>query len=246
MIIYKITHGVSGRVYIGQHVGDSVQVRWGQHVADARRGSELYLHRAIRKYGVKAFEAKILYAAKTFHELSKMETFFIILHQSHKPENGYNMTMGGESTYGLKWTTEQKENHCLIMKNRPIPEGSLLGLLKGLQTQKERLVSSSYRMWKSAPMHTPEAKAARVQAQTGVKQRPEVAEARAARHRGRTRPAEARQNMSAGWTPEIRANASQCQKQTTVCDHCGKGFNAGNLKRHLDGLQRTRAAKAGA
>jgi len=26
-----------------------------------------------------------------------METFFIILHQSHKPENGYNMSLGGDS-----------------------------------------------------------------------------------------------------------------------------------------------------
>jgi len=44
-----------------------------------------------------------------------METFFIILHQSHKPENGYNMTMGGEGSYG--WTPS-KETKALWSKQR--------------------------------------------------------------------------------------------------------------------------------
>lgn len=38
---------------------------------------------------------EILYAAKTVAELNAMETFFILLHQSHLPENGYNRNLGG-------------------------------------------------------------------------------------------------------------------------------------------------------
>ena len=55
------------------------------------------------------FNVEVLYRAKTVDELSKMETFFIVLHQSHESENGYNMTRGGDGTFGHKRTPEQIE-----------------------------------------------------------------------------------------------------------------------------------------
>jgi len=53
---------------------------------------------------------------------------------------------------------------------------------------------------------------------------------------GQKRSEGACQNMSNGWTLVARANASRYQKQTAACPHCGKDFNAGNLKQHLDSL----------
>jgi hypothetical protein len=100
MLVYKITNRKNGKVYIGKWRKKSVTERWGRHVWGAKHGSEAFLHRAIRKYGSDAFAVEVVYRAKTDDELSKMETFFIILHQSHKPENGYNMTLGGEGTVG--------------------------------------------------------------------------------------------------------------------------------------------------
>jgi len=97
MIVYKITNRVNGKVYIGKCMGSSrAEDRWSNHKSDAKNGSPYYFHRAIRKYGPKAFKVEILYTAKTPHELSQMETFFIILHQSHFRENGYNLTLGGD------------------------------------------------------------------------------------------------------------------------------------------------------
>ncbi len=94
MVVYRVTNTVNGKVYVGRTV-QSVNSRWRQHVSDVRRYT-FPLHNAIRKYGPDAFIVKILYHAKTREELFKMETFFIVLHQSYLHENGYNMTLGGD------------------------------------------------------------------------------------------------------------------------------------------------------
>lgn len=100
MIIYKITNRVNDKIYIGKFVGSEPQTRWEVHCADARRGSALYFHQAIRKYGSKAFLVEVLYLAETPEELNLMETFFIVLHQSNLRENGYNLTLGGDGFRG--------------------------------------------------------------------------------------------------------------------------------------------------
>ena len=94
MHIYRRTNTANGKVYIGKTT-QTVEARWHQLLYETKSGI-LSIHRAIRKYGATAFETDILYTAKTLDELSKMETFFIVLHQSHKSENGYNLTLGGD------------------------------------------------------------------------------------------------------------------------------------------------------
>lgn len=97
MIVYRITHVADSKVYIGKWMGSArVEDRWQEHRRDARNGSRLHFHNAIRKYGPDAFKLEILYTANSVEELNAMETFFIVLHQSFKPENGYNLTMGGD------------------------------------------------------------------------------------------------------------------------------------------------------
>jgi group I intron endonuclease len=96
MLIYKITNRKNGKIYIGKWQGRSARDRWKQHIRAAKNGSTLYLSNAIRKYGADAFTVEVIRRAKTPEELSAMETFFIVLHQSHVPANGYNMTLGGD------------------------------------------------------------------------------------------------------------------------------------------------------
>lgn len=121
MIVYKITNTVNGKVYIGKTIKFSFQERWVRHCAAARRGSHFHFHNAIRKYGADAFLVEVLYRAKTSEELSKMETFFIVLHQSHKPENGYNMTLGGD---GLVATEEVRKVLSVKARGRIVSEDS--------------------------------------------------------------------------------------------------------------------------
>ena len=115
MVVYRVTNSVNGKVYIGKHEGIRVQDRWGVHLYRARTGSPYHFHNAIRKYGAASFKIEVLYTAKTREELSAMETFFIILHQSHLRENGYNMTMGGD---GIIPTEEIREKLRLALKGK--------------------------------------------------------------------------------------------------------------------------------
>ena len=102
MLVYRLTNTINGKVYIGKWVRDTVDLRWQLHVSSAKHDSPYYIHRALRKYGSENFKVEVIHRAKTADELSKMETFFIVLHQSFKSENGYNMTMGGEGQVGRK------------------------------------------------------------------------------------------------------------------------------------------------
>lgn len=105
MIVYKVTNVKNGKVYIGKSHSKTPYRRWRLHVLEAGRGSKRYFCNAIRKYGTDAFTIEVIYQAKTAYELSRMETFFIVLHQSYVPANGYNMTMGGD---GRKQSSEER------------------------------------------------------------------------------------------------------------------------------------------
>ncbi len=110
MIVYRVTNRVNGKVYIGR-TALTASDRWHRHVSAARIGKgSPYLGAAIRKHGIDVFVVEPLYEAKTSNELSKMETFFIILHQSYLRENGYNLTLGGEAgLLGFKHSEETKQ-----------------------------------------------------------------------------------------------------------------------------------------
>jgi group I intron endonuclease len=107
MIVYRITNRANGKIYIGQISADkTLSKRWREHqLYPANR----HLSGAIRKYGVENFKTELLYTAKSLEELNAMETFFIILHQSHKPENGYNMTLGGDGLLGLRHSKQTRQ-----------------------------------------------------------------------------------------------------------------------------------------
>src|SRR5271157_2149073 len=95
MVVYRRTNTKNGKVYIGKTTRTPAK-RWTNLLAEVGRGGTNPIHNAIRKYGADAFVTDIIYEAKTFDELNAMETVFIVLHQSHKTENGYNLTLGGD------------------------------------------------------------------------------------------------------------------------------------------------------
>lgn len=96
MLVYRIRNLVTKKVYIGQ-TRFKAEARWNVHKKNAIGGDRSRLYSAIRKHGPEVFRVEVLYTAESPEELNAMETFFIVLHQSHRPENGYNMTLGGES-----------------------------------------------------------------------------------------------------------------------------------------------------
>jgi hypothetical protein len=96
MLVYKITNNVNGHGYIGI-TQCALSKRWREHLCAARTGSDKRLYRAMRKYGTDNFSIAVVYEAKSFEELQRVECQLIIEHNTHaKNGEGYNLTAGGE------------------------------------------------------------------------------------------------------------------------------------------------------
>ena len=104
--IYKSTNTINGKSYVGF---DSC---WPK-----RKEKHLYcntnyiFHNAIQKYGKDCFLWEILYQSKERdHTLKVMEEFFIKENNSYyKNGFGYNMTYGGNGTFGYNHTKETRK-----------------------------------------------------------------------------------------------------------------------------------------
>lgn len=95
MVIYKITNQVNGKTYVGKTKNRPL-TRFGEHKNDAKRGSDLPIHRAMRKYGMENFIFEIIDTAETHEELKVKEFKWIRDLNSRVDENGYNICYGDE------------------------------------------------------------------------------------------------------------------------------------------------------
>lgn len=91
--VYLIT-SPSGKQYVGMTTR-TVAERWAEHSEEARCGSDRFLHRAMRKYGVKAFNLDVLHQNEVEQVLHQLEMEEIFRRKTLAP-SGYNMTEGGE------------------------------------------------------------------------------------------------------------------------------------------------------
>lgn len=92
--IYKITNKTNGKVYIGKTT-KTVQERWREHSNDTtkERCENRPLYKAIRKYGMDAFNVETIEEAD-LDVLSERETYWIGYFNTYY--NGYNATTGGD------------------------------------------------------------------------------------------------------------------------------------------------------
>ena len=94
MIIYKITNLINSKVYIGQTIRP-LSHRWTQHLREVRDKLDYRLYRSIRKYGIENFKVEEIDGANNQTELNYKEWLWIMKTESYKPENGYNLKLGG-------------------------------------------------------------------------------------------------------------------------------------------------------
>lgn len=102
--IYKCTCNINQKVYIGQTINTPIK-RWRSHLWSAShrkaKDYDTHFHKAIRKYGEKAFVWEILETVscntkkELCAELNKLERYYISEYNSFK--RGYNMTDGGQN-----------------------------------------------------------------------------------------------------------------------------------------------------
>lgn len=112
MIIYKITHKVSGMAYVGQTTRTMAR-RFSAHWKERRSNRPISL--ALQKYGKEAFTVEILGTYSTMEELNAAEIDFIKLYNTQTP-NGYNVLAGGKNA---KHTDVTKKKLSAMAMGRP-------------------------------------------------------------------------------------------------------------------------------
>lgn len=100
--IYCFENKINGKLYIGQ--SQNIRERVGHHINSK---DNLYIHKAIRKYGVNNFNIYILEFCD-IDKLSELEIKYIQKYNSFI--NGYNLTGGGEGNRGRKLSEYHKKN----------------------------------------------------------------------------------------------------------------------------------------
>jgi group I intron endonuclease len=113
-VVYQITNTLNGKRYIG-YTSKTLEQRFREHKSSARKGSNFYLHCAIRKYGESQFTSEVLCEEKELAGVKESEILYIL---DRNPE--YNMTLGGDGVHGYVFTDEDREK---IRKNTPVKRG---------------------------------------------------------------------------------------------------------------------------
>ena len=123
MLIYKAT-SPSGKSYIGLTTL-SLNERRDTHIRNVNNGDVTHFYTAIKKYGIDNFIWCVIEDNVTdFEILKEREKFNILKYDTFTP-NGYNMTLGGDGSYGRLPTKEQREKQRISMKgknSRPMSE----------------------------------------------------------------------------------------------------------------------------
>jgi len=106
--VYKITNKVTGKIYIGI-TNQGSGARYRHHWYEARIGESAPIHKSMAKYGEENFTLEIIDFADTYEELKEKERFWIKELNSMNRKIGYNLTEGGDGTFGRMHSEETKE-----------------------------------------------------------------------------------------------------------------------------------------
>ena len=100
-VVYLIWNKINGKRYVGQTV-QPLKERMRKH-----RYGNLYIDKAIDKYGLENFRYGVIKTCATKAKLDEAEKHFIVVLHSKAPY-GYNLTDGGEGTVGYIPTPEHR------------------------------------------------------------------------------------------------------------------------------------------
>lgn len=94
--IYIITNDINNKVYIGQTT-QKLSKRFNGHCCYSKsdRSSNMYIKRAIHKYGKDKFHTSLLEEV-SIERLNEREKYWITYYDSYN--NGYNLTLGGQDS----------------------------------------------------------------------------------------------------------------------------------------------------
>lgn len=104
-IVYMHKNKTNGKSYIGITCQKTV-CRWG---AGSGYRQQIKFYNAICKYGWDNFEHIILFKNLSFEEAKQKEIEMIDKYKTFTKEYGYNITKGGEGTFGIPCSEEKKK-----------------------------------------------------------------------------------------------------------------------------------------
>ena len=118
--IYLFTNKINHKRYVGQSL--NIRRRFNKHMLRMRNKWNYPLYNALNKYGLENFDYEIIYTIEdkncSIEELTNLlnekEIYYIELYDSFN--NGYNLTKGGESISGYKFSEESCERRKEISK----------------------------------------------------------------------------------------------------------------------------------
>lgn len=114
--IYIITNKINNKKYVGQSV--DVLTRWNQHKFSSRqKNTNIILYNAMAKYGIDNFSIETIENEIPISEIDGMEKYWIEKLNTLKP-NGYNMTLGGEGSWGREVSESTKKKISKSQKER--------------------------------------------------------------------------------------------------------------------------------
>jgi group I intron endonuclease len=121
-LIYVLTNKINQKKYVG--FTTNLKGTISRHVNRAKNGCKYLLSNAIRKYGWENFNVEIVLESKDYKYVKDvMEPYFIKeLNTFYENSQGYNMTLGGEGTFGYKRTKEEREHISKCRKGHKISE----------------------------------------------------------------------------------------------------------------------------
>lgn len=116
--IYWFYNNITKQYYIGQSL--DIRKRFMQHMLYMKRKNNYPLYNALNKYGLDNFEFHIvkvidnegLTKVEITKLLNELEIKYIEKYNSYN--NGYNLTIGGASVTGYKFTEELKKKYSVI------------------------------------------------------------------------------------------------------------------------------------
>lgn len=106
-LVYVVVRRDTGDSYVGRTT-QTFEARRRRHLYDAKKGCQYHFHRALRLYGMDAFDWFIESDELTFDEAKRQERFLVAAFV-FGGINLYNMTRGGEGFKGRRHSEATKE-----------------------------------------------------------------------------------------------------------------------------------------
>jgi hypothetical protein len=211
MIAYTVS--VDGRVvYVGISKDSTPGRRWKDHVRDSRRKKPPHrLQQEIKRLGIEAFTVEPVASSASWDDLCEVERILIMQHGTYFwLGNGYNMTLGGEGSFGMKQPASARKRISVSRAGFSFTEEVLAKLREDRQSPEWREKMTAAKDGWELPLghpflgcwmgrtHTDKTRVVMSTKATAIAATPEFLERMARHHKGKKRSGQALQNIRDG------------------------------------------------